>query len=162
VGLRIIERGDVDLRAAFQHGKAFGVDRALPRTKNGTLRSSRSASLVQGMVSWLAGTASGALTGAAWAARCDGPAASENSKSSRNMVSRCSSSPMTSGCTQVSKITLAPSKPICGLCAREILDVDRGGNHRAGQAQALGDVALHLRAQHDSGAAARIASSTAR
>jgi hypothetical protein len=30
-------------------------------------------------------------------------------------VSRCSSSPITSGWTQVSKMTLAPSKPICGL-----------------------------------------------
>ena len=48
--------------------------------------------------------------------KCDGPASSENSKSSRNIVSRCSSSPITSGWTQVSKITLAPSKPICGLC----------------------------------------------
>ena len=33
---------------------------------------------------------------------------------SRNMSSRCSSRPIISGCTQVSKITLAPSKPICG------------------------------------------------
>ena len=34
------------------------------------------------------------------------------------------------------------------VARREILHMDRGGDHRAGQAQALGDVALHLRAQH--------------
>ena len=48
--------------------------------------------------------------GSAWL----GPAESWNSKSSRNMVNRCSSKPMTSGWTQVSKMTLAPSQPICG------------------------------------------------
>ena len=50
-------------------------------------------------------------------ARCaggSGAAPSANSKSSRNICSRCSSSPIMSGCTHVSKITLAPSKPICG------------------------------------------------
>ncbi len=51
---------------------------------------------------------------AAPAPRCDAPASSWNSKSSRNMCSRCSSSPIISGCTQVSNRTFAPSKPICG------------------------------------------------
>ena len=46
--------------------------------------------------------------------RCEGAAPSWNSKSSRNMCSRCSSSPIISGCTQLSKITFAPSMPICG------------------------------------------------
>ena len=40
---------------------------------------------------------------------------STNSKSWRNMPIRCSSRPIISGCTQLSKITFAPSKPICGL-----------------------------------------------
>ena len=48
------------------------------------------------------------------APRCDGAASSWNSKSSRNIASRCSSRPIISGWTQVSKMTLAPSKPICG------------------------------------------------
>ena len=59
-------------------------------------------------------TGCGARLGARLAGRCEGAAASLNSKSSRNMCSRCSSRPIISGWTQVSKITLAPSKPICG------------------------------------------------
>ena len=50
------------------------------------------------------------------APRCEAPAPSWNSKSSRNIVSRCSSRPIISGWTQVSNSTLAPSKPICGEC----------------------------------------------
>ena len=48
------------------------------------------------------------------APRCEGAAPSPNSGSSRNIPSRCSSRPIISGWTQVSKRTLAPSKPICG------------------------------------------------
>jgi len=41
--------------------------------------------------------------------RCDGAASPWNSKSSRNMPIRCSSSPIISGCTKVSNSTFAPS-----------------------------------------------------
>jgi hypothetical protein len=37
------------------------------------------------------------------------------------------------------------------MARREVLHVHRRRDHRAGQAQALGDVALHLRAQHQLG-----------
>ena len=37
------------------------------------------------------------------------------------------------------------------VAGREVLHVHRGGNHRAGNALALGDVALHLRAQNQLG-----------
>ena len=37
------------------------------------------------------------------------------------------------------------------VARREVLHVDRGRDHRAGDAQPLGDVALHLRAQHQLG-----------
>ena len=46
--------------------------------------------------------------------KCEAGAASWNSKSPRNIVSKCSSRPIIKGWTQVSKITFAPSKPICG------------------------------------------------
>ena len=37
------------------------------------------------------------------------------------------------------------------VAGREVLHVHRGADHRAGQLQPLGDVALHLRAQHQLG-----------
>ena len=57
---------------------------------------------------------SGAAGRAAAEPRCDGAAASWNSKSSRNICSRCSSRPIISGWTRVSNRTFAPSNPICG------------------------------------------------
>jgi hypothetical protein len=52
----------------------------------------------------------------------------------------------------VSNSTFAPSKAHLRRAARrEVLHVHRRRDHRAGQAQALGDVAFHLRAQHQLG-----------
>ena len=49
-------------------------------------------------------------------------------------------------------MTLAPSRPHLGRVAgREVLDMDGRGDDSAGDAQALGDVALHLRSQHQLG-----------
>jgi len=95
------------------YDRKFPARLALPRTKNGIFFSSASASALQpaGPV----GTST-TVTGAGAAAppRCDGAASAWNSKSSRNMPSRCSSRPIISGWTQVSNSTFAPSNPICG------------------------------------------------
>ena len=65
------------------------------------------------------------------------------------MPSRCSSRPIISGCTQVSNSTFAPSKPICGECRAGKSCTWIGAEITAhGHAEALGDVPLHLRAQH--------------
>ena len=80
------------------------------------------------------------------------PASSWNSKSSRNMPSRCSSRPIISGCTQVSKMHVGAFEAhLRRVARREILHMHRRRDHRAGNAQPLGDVALHLRAEHQLG-----------
>ena len=67
-------------------------------------------------------------------------------------ASRCSSRPIISGCTQVSKMHVgALEAHLRRVARREVLHVHRRRDHRAGHAQALGDVALHLRAEHQLG-----------
>ena len=139
---------------------------ALPRTKKGIFFSSRSASGSQMTASarawaasiiWVAAFAAvgssdlrhGRSVAHGLAAVVAGRRRRRGTRNPRGTwCRRCSSSPMTSGWTQVSKITFAPSKPICGRVAGgEVLHMDRGRDHGAGDAEALADVALHLRAE---------------
>jgi len=70
--------------------------------------------------------------------------------------------PIISGCTHVSKITLAPSNPICASNAQENPAREPAPISPHTNAEPFRDMALHLRAEHQLGCNSATRASTSR
>ena len=148
----IVQGLDGDRRAGpFVAAKRSVLRRALPRTKNGIFSSSCSASAVQ--PSQPARRRPGPRGGRGGRARGARGRRRRGTRSPRGTSpSRCSSRPIISGWTQrVEEDVRALEAHLRRVAGRKVLDVDRGRDDGAGDAQPLGDVPLHLRAEHQLG-----------